>query len=63
MNKTQLIKALIYDDITNIESGEMTWWIEIILLEGFKGYRNQSVKDLQQEYNERELENQLTINN
>jgi hypothetical protein len=63
MNKTELIKGLIRDDVVNIESGEMSWWIETILNDGFLGYRNMTLKQLQQEYDERELENQFSVNN
>jgi hypothetical protein len=63
MTKSELIRALVQDDIVNIESGEMSWWLESILLGGFKGYQNQSITELQQEYNERELQNQLAKNN
>lgn len=63
MTKTELIRALIRDDVVNLESGEMTWWIETILNDGFLGYRNMTISQLRQEYKERELENQLANSN
>ena len=63
MSKQELINALIQDDLTNITSGDMNWWIEQILRVGFSGYNNQSLKQLRQEYKERELENQLANSN
>ena len=58
MTKTELIQALIRDDVVNIESCECSWWIETILNDGFLGYRNMPISQLKQEYKERELENQ-----
>ena len=63
MTKTELIKALISDDLSNIASGDMYWWIETILNDGFLGYRNMTISQLRQEYKERELENQLANSN
>jgi len=53
MNKTQLIKWLIEDDIDTILTGDINDYLDAILRDGFVGYRNQSLKDLTQEYNER----------
>ena len=53
MNKTKLINWLVDDDIQNVLTGDCNDYLDSILREGFTGYRNQSLKELQQEYNER----------
>lgn len=65
MKKQEIINALIEDDIKNIENFNtgFYWWIEQILANGFIGYNNQSIEQLKQEYEERELENQLAVKN
>ena len=62
MKKEILIKAIIYDDLMNIRTGHMDNWLEDILKVGFVGYENRSISELQKEYQERELENQLSNN-
>lgn len=51
--KDELIEWLINDDIANVATGDCNAWLDTILREGFVGYRNQSLEDLTQEYNER----------
>lgn len=54
--KDRAIKKLLKDDLNYLRdnsAGEE--WIELILVNGFKGYLNQSLKELKAEIKAREL--------
>ena len=51
--KEELISWLINDDIDTIVDGREISYLSNLLLDGFIGYRKQSLKSLRQEYSER----------
>ena len=59
-NKEKAIKILLKNDfeyISDNSAGEE--WIETILINGFKGYNNMTLKELEREIKEREIKTQL----
>ena len=51
--KINMINALIDDDINSIMTGDCNDYLDSILREGFKGYKNQSILELRKECIER----------
>lgn len=54
MTHEELVNWLIQNDINDISTGNINDYLDTILREGFIGYNNQTLKELQQEYNERQ---------